>query len=77
MQYHTAHHAFPGVPFYRLRAFDKLLEQRRGIPAPAMSYGSFQWAVIRAFASGRAESDFPDDRAWISAAATIDPTQRA
>jgi fatty acid desaturase len=65
MQYHTAHHAFPGVPFFRLRQLDALLTERRGSPPPTMTYWAFQWAVIRAFSNGRSEAEYPDDRAWI------------
>ena len=77
MQYHTAHHAFPGVPFYRLRELDRLLEKRRGVPAPAMSYGQFQWAVLRAFTVGRSEGDYPDEHAWISATVAADEARSA
>jgi fatty acid desaturase len=65
MQYHTAHHAFPGVPFHRLRELDALLTARRGSPPPTMTYWGFQKAVFLAFLGGRTEADYPDDRAWI------------
>jgi fatty acid desaturase len=65
MQYHTAHHAFPGVPFHRLRELDALLTERRGAPPQTMTYLGFQMAVLNAFSRGRGEADYPDDRAWI------------
>lgn len=67
MQYHTAHHAFPGVPFHRLKDLDALLTARRGSPPPTMTYWGFQRAVFRAFADGRTEADFPDNQVWIRA----------
>jgi fatty acid desaturase len=66
MQYHTAHHAFPGVPFHRLRELDELVFARRGAKAPSMTYLGFQLAVLRAFSAGRGESDYADDSTWIA-----------
>lgn len=66
MQYHTAHHAFPGVPCYRLRELHDEIFVSRGRAPPTMSYLGFQWAVLRAFWNGRTEADYPDDVAWIS-----------
>lgn len=66
MQYHTAHHAFPGVPFFRLRELNEQIFTRRGSAPPTMTYFGFQLAVLRAFAGGRSEADYPDDRAWIT-----------
>ena len=65
MQYHTAHHAFPGVPFHRLPALHAALFTARGATPPMMTYLGFQAAVIRAFWPNRTEADYPDDRAWI------------
>jgi fatty acid desaturase len=67
MQYHTAHHAFPGVPFHRLRELHTAVFTERGATPPSMSYLGFQWAVLRAFGGGRTEADYPDDAAWIGA----------
>jgi fatty acid desaturase len=66
MQYHTAHHAFPGVPFHRLRELHEAIFTSRGASSPSMSYFGFQIAVLRAFAKGKTERDYPDDRAWIT-----------
>ncbi len=65
MPYHTAHHAFPGVPFHRLHELHKILFTDRGTLPPTMSYWGFQRAALKAFAHGRTESDHPQDRAWI------------
>ena len=65
MQYHTAHHAFPGVPFHRLPELHAALFTARGETPPTMTYLGFQAAVIRAFWPNRTEADYPDDRAWI------------
>lgn len=66
MQYHTAHHAFPGVPFHRLRELHEAIFTSRGNEPPSMTYWGFQVAVLRAFAHGRTEADYPDDRTWIA-----------
>lgn len=66
MQYHTAHHAFPGVPFHRLRELNETIFTARGAAPPSMTYLAFQVAVLRAFAGGRGEADYPDERAWIA-----------
>ena len=65
MQFHTAHHAFPGVPFHRLPALHAALFTARGEAPPTMTYLGFQAAVLRAFWPHRSEADYPDDRAWI------------
>ena len=66
MQYHTAHHAFPGVPFHRLRELNAAIFTSRGAAPPSMTYLGFQIAVLRAFARGRTEADYPDERSWIA-----------
>jgi fatty acid desaturase len=66
MQYHTAHHAFPGVPFHNLQALHDAIFTARGAQPPSMTYVGFQMAALRAFARGRTEADYPDDRTWIA-----------
>ncbi len=66
MQYHTAHHAFPGVPFHRLPDLHRRIFTANGTAPPSMTYLGFQLAVLRALAGGRSEADYPDDRAWIA-----------
>jgi fatty acid desaturase len=70
MAYHTAHHAFPGVPCYHLPALHREIFTARGNAPPTMSYLAFQWAVLRAFSGGRTEADYPDDAAWVGDGAT-------
>jgi fatty acid desaturase len=66
MQYHTAHHAFPGVPFHNLRELHHAVFTERGTLPPSMTYMGFQLAVLRAFSRGRTEGDYPDDAVWIA-----------
>ena len=66
MQYHTAHHAFPGVPFHRLPQLHARLFTDRGTEPPSMGYVAFQRAALRALGRGRSEADYPRDRAWIA-----------
>jgi len=65
MQYHTAHHAFPSVPFFRLKELHREIFTARGIQPPTMSYLGFQRTIIREL-SAKSEAEYPDDRAWIS-----------
>jgi len=65
-QYHTAHHAFPGVPFHRLRQLHHEIFIKRGAPPPSMTYAGFFSAALRAFSGGRQERDYSDDSTWIA-----------
>ena len=73
MQYHTAHHAFPGVPCYALPRLHEEIFVARGRLPPTMSYLAFQWAVLRAFWNGRTEADYPDDAVWIADDTDLQP----
>jgi fatty acid desaturase len=66
MQYHTAHHAFPGVPFHRLSELHAEIFTARATAPPSMTYWGFLRAALRAFAKGRTERDYPDDATWIA-----------
>ena len=68
MQYHTAHHAFPSVPCYRLKDLHQALFVERGIEPLTMTYLGFQAQIIAALAK-KGEAEYPDDRAWIVAKA--------
>ena len=68
MQYHTAHHAFPSVPCYHLKALHQELFAARGIEPPTMTYLGFQAKIITALAR-KGEAEYPDDAAWIVARA--------
>jgi fatty acid desaturase len=73
MQYHTAHHAFPGVPCYALPKLHEEIFIARDRMPPTMSYLAFQWAVLRAFWNGRTEADYPDDVIWIRDDTDLEP----
>jgi fatty acid desaturase len=66
MQYHTAHHAFPGVPFHRLRELHEEIFTARGTAPPSMTYWGFLRATLRAFSGGHTERDYPDHATWIA-----------
>ena len=66
MQYHTAHHAFPGVPFHRLKELHHQIFTARGAAPPSMTYMGFMRAAWRAFSHGRTEADYSDHSTWIA-----------
>ena len=48
MPYHTAHHTYPSVPFYRLPQLHReMVEARGGKEPPTIGYLEFQWHMIR------------------------------
>lgn len=63
MPYHTAHHAFPSVPFWQLKGLDAEL-RGNGAEPYAMGWLEFQISVIRALAQ-KDESQYPYDEVWI------------
>ena len=67
MQYHTAHHAFPSVPFHRLKELNREMIEGAGTPPHSMGYLQFQIEVIRKLWGGKTEADYPHDEVWISA----------
>lgn len=68
MQYHTAHHAFPSVPFWRLKDLNREMTEGAGKPPWSMGYVEFQIQVIRKLLGGRSEADYPMDEVWITPA---------
>lgn len=66
MQYHTAHHLFPSVPFHRLPELHRAVVAKAGREPPSMTYLAFQRRVLALLARGRGEADFKDDDAWIT-----------
>ena len=66
MQYHTAHHSFPSVPFWKLRALNDTIEDRIGHEVHRMGYIEFQVALIRKLMGGKSEADYPYDEVWIA-----------
>ncbi|MEM6904522.1 MAG: fatty acid desaturase [Pseudomonadota bacterium] len=65
MQYHTAHHAFPSVPFHRLRELNREMTEGAGTPPHAMGYLAFQVEIVRKLIAGN-EDDYPHDEVWIT-----------
>jgi fatty acid desaturase len=66
MQYHTAHHTYPAVPFHALPELHRELVARIGTPPPSMTYFGFMWTSLRALSGGRSEADYPEDVTWVS-----------
>ena len=64
MQYHTAHHAYPSVPFYRLKQLHHEAFTSNGLKPATMTYLGFQIAVIKALRI-KPEAEYPDDEVWI------------
>ena len=76
MQFHTAHHAFPGVPFRQLPDLHQAIFVEKQRKPPEMSYLGFQAAVFRAFWR-KPEADYPQDRIWISDDTDLSPSAPA
>ncbi|MBY8974966.1 fatty acid desaturase [Rhodobacteraceae bacterium NNCM2] len=68
MQYHTAHHAFPSVPFHNLRELNAKMTEGAGVPPHSMGYVEFQIELIRKLLGGKSEADYPYDEVWITPA---------
>lgn len=68
MPYHTAHHAFPAVPFHRLPELHREIVTRSGTEPPTMGYLAFQLQIIRKLA--RVDDEWAYDRreTWIGQA---------
>lgn len=63
MPYHTAHHTFPSVPFWRLRDLDAAMRDGGARPHE-MGWIEFQIEVMRKLWS-KSEADYPYDEVWI------------
>jgi fatty acid desaturase len=64
MQYHTAHHAYPAVPFHRLKQLHEEAFTANGLKPATLSWSEFQRLMIKALRE-RPESEQPDDRVWV------------
>lgn len=68
MQYHTAHHTFPAVPFHELPALHEELRKQLGYEPPTTGYLAFQRRFIAALTrgpepiDGSVEVDMPASR---------------
>jgi fatty acid desaturase len=67
MQYHTAHHTYPAVPFHQLPALHRDLCRRLGYDPPTTGYLAFQRRFLSALWRG------PEPVAGESEVATSDP----
>jgi fatty acid desaturase len=65
MAYHTAHHAFPAVPFHQLPDLDKTIFTDRGVEPYRMTYLGFQRQVIAALWKAKTEAAYPINEVWI------------
>ena len=66
MQYHTAHHTFPSVPFHKLPDLHREIVGATGREPHTMGYFAFQAQIIARLWNGRSEADYPDDAVWIA-----------
>ncbi len=66
MQYHTAHHTYPAVPFHALPKLHREIVTSIGTEPPSMTYLGFMWASLRALSGGRSEADYPEDATWVA-----------
>lgn len=64
MPYHTAHHTFPAVPFWKLRALDEKIEAKAGT-LHRMGWIEFQIAVIGKLRA-KDESQYPSNDVWVA-----------
>jgi fatty acid desaturase len=64
MQYHTAHHAYPAVPFYRLKQLHHAAFTANGLKPATMTYLGFQKAMIKALRE-KSEEFQPADQVWV------------
>ncbi len=63
MPYHTAHHTFPAVPFWKLHDLNAKIEAQAG-EVHRMGWIEFQIEVIRKLRA-KDESQYPMDEVWI------------
>jgi fatty acid desaturase len=63
MPYHTAHHTFPAVPFWKLRDLNARIEDKAGA-VHRMGWIEFQIEVIGKL-RGKDESQYPMNEVWV------------
>jgi fatty acid desaturase len=64
MQYHTAHHAYPAVPFHNLKALHQEAFTANGLRPATLTWSAFHRLTIQALRE-RPESEQPDDKVWV------------
>lgn len=57
MTYHSIHHTFPSVPFFRLPELCREVENILGYELPGGSYFRLHWGIMKALAGGKSELD--------------------
>jgi len=65
MPFHTAHHGFPSVPFWKPKDLDRKLEEKAG-NVHRMGYLECQFNVVRKLAQ-MDESQYPMNEVWVVA----------
>lgn len=63
MPYHTAHHTFPAVPFWKLRQLNEKIEAQAG-EVHRMGWIEFQIEVIKKLMT-KDESQYPMNEVWV------------
>ena len=63
MPYHTAHHVFPSVPFWKLHQLNSKIEEQAG-SVHRMGWFEFQIEVIKRLAQ-KDESQWPLNEVWV------------
>jgi len=64
MPYHTAHHTFPSVPFWKLKELNDKIETKIGGEVWRMGWIEFQIEVIGKLRT-KDESQYPMDEVWV------------
>ena len=55
MTYHSIHHTFPSVPFFRLPALSREIEGNLGFELTGAPYFALHWQLFKTLASGKTE----------------------
>ncbi len=57
MTYHTVHHTFPSVPFFRLPELHREVEHNLGFELPSSPYFALHWKHLKSLRAGHTELD--------------------
>ena len=57
MTYHTVHHTYPSVPFYKLPELHAEIEAKLGFALPTSTYFDLHWGHLRQLLAGNTELD--------------------
>ena len=55
MTYHTVHHTYPSVPFYRLAELHDEVEAKLGFELPSSPYFKLHWGHLKRMFAGETE----------------------